>query len=119
IILGPDCTMGSLDAGASRTCMVTGTAERDLHTNIGMASGTADVMTVTGPRTVIRTANDDDAYFGVEPKLSIVKKTGTTESNATDNNGGPARIIRIQTQMLWTYTVTNTGNVALTEVAVT
>src|SRR5204862_214348 len=76
-------------------------------------------VTVTGPLTLIKTARDDDAYFGADPKVSIVKKTGTTAANATDHTGAPAPAILVGEPVVWTYTVTNTGNVALTDVAVT
>ena len=48
------------------------------------------------------------------PAISIVKKT-----NGTNNNVAPGPTIPVGASVTWTYLVTNTGNVTLTNVAVT
>jgi uncharacterized repeat protein (TIGR01451 family) len=117
--LGAICTIDSLAAGESRPCAMTGTAQRDQHTNTGTATGHANVLTVNGPREVTRSASDVDFYFGAAPEVRVVKTTGTNSANSTDNNVAPGPVILVGDPVLWTYVVTNTGNVALTELAVT
>ena len=117
--LGAICTLESLPAGESHPCSKTGTAQRDQHKNTATATGHANVLTVTGPRAVSRTANDVDHYFGAAPEVKLVKLTGTNNANSTDNNSAPGPVILVGDPVLWTYVVKNTGNVALTDLTVT
>jgi uncharacterized repeat protein (TIGR01451 family) len=58
-------------------------------------------------------ASNPDNYFGAGPGISIVKKT-----NGTDNDTGTGPTINVGSPVTWTYIVTNTGNVPLSNVAV-
>ncbi len=62
----------------------------------------------------IDTATDTSSYFGADPKISIVKKT--VGSNGAEGDGV---WVIINEQVKWNYYVTNTGNIALSNVAVT
>jgi len=67
---------------------------------------------VTEPSGSAVTACDPDNYYGQTPKLAIVKKT-----NGTDNNVAPGVYVVPGSTVTWTYEITNTGNVALTNLA--
>ena len=55
----------------------------------------------------------DDAIEEANPSVEIEKAT-----NGHDADGAPGPTVRVTTPVAWTYTVTNTGNVPLTNVAV-
>src|SRR5262249_35004647 len=59
-------------------------------------------------------ASDTDHYFGAAPGLALVKLT-----NRTDNHSGTRPLVSVGSTVTWTYHVTNTGNVTLTNVVVT
>jgi hypothetical protein len=59
-------------------------------------------------------AEDTSHYFGVTTGVTLVKST-----NGQDADIAPGPIIKIGEPVTWTYLVTNTGNVALTGIAVT
>jgi uncharacterized repeat protein (TIGR01451 family) len=80
------------------TCTATGTASAGAYTNIGTAEGHYETMTVT--------ATDPSGYFGADPKIAISK----TPDTQTVIEGQVAN---------FSISVTNTGNVPLTGVAVT
>jgi hypothetical protein len=62
---------------------------------------------------VLLTATDSDYYFGQNPQLTIVKLT-----NGGDNASGTGPVVAVGSTVTWTYTVTNSGNVPLSGVAV-
>jgi hypothetical protein len=101
------CPTTTLGDGESMTCSASSIAVAGQYTNIGTATGTPP----TGPNV---TASNPDNYFGSAPAISIIKKT-----NGTDNNSAPGPTIPVGSTVTWTYIVTNTGNVPLTNVAVT
>jgi uncharacterized repeat protein (TIGR01451 family) len=99
-------TVASLAAGTKVTCTATGTA------TVGRQAidGTVDATSNDGPLH----ATDPAGYLGIRPALTVVKSTQGRDANTAAEGpmvlvGGPVR---------WTYVVTNTGTVALTDVAV-
>ncbi len=104
------CPKTSLAAGESMTCTANGTAQSGQYSAIA---------TATGNGACGQNVSDDDPahYFGKtteNPGISIVKKT-----NGQDANTAPGPEIAVGSTVTWTYTVTNTGNVALSSVKVT
>ncbi|HWM92233.1 MAG TPA: hypothetical protein VN493_15820 [Thermoanaerobaculia bacterium] len=102
------CPKTSLGKGESMTCTGQGTAQACQYTNQGKATGTA----ATG---VPLEATDTSWYFGLTyPAIKIKKAT-----NGDDADAPPGPQIKAGSPVLWTYLVTNTGDVALSNVAVT
>jgi len=99
---------GQLDLTEVWVYTATGTAIAGAYTNLGTATGTDATGTVPGP---VR-SDEADQYFGVQPGIRIVKTT-----NGHDND--PDYKLPAGSPVTWTYTVTNTGNVALAGVQVT
>ena len=93
---------GKLDTTETWIFTATGTAVAGLYENTGDADG-------KGPAD--DPVNDDDtsSYFGSQPGIHIEKVT----------NGSDGPYIHVGDPVTWTYTVTNTGNVPLHDVAVT
>jgi hypothetical protein len=105
-----DCGAGNnviatLAAGATMTCTATGTAVAGQHVNNATATGTVDGQTVTD--------TDISHYFGSEPSISVEKLT-----NGMDVPAAPGPSLPVGSMVTWTYNVTNTGNVPLTDVTV-
>ena len=92
------CPYTDLGVGESMTCTASGTAVVGTYSNIGTANGSYGSTPVT--------ASDPSSYFGADPSIDI-QKTPDTQT-----------VIYGQTAN-FTIVVTNTGNVALTSVAVT
>lgn len=92
------CPAKTLEVSASMTCSATGVAIAGNYVNVGTATGTWDSTQVT--------ATDNSSYFGANPKLDV-QKTPDTQSVIEGSKAS------------FTITVTNTGNVPLTSVAVT
>lgn len=101
------CPGNTLAIGASMTCMASGTAVAGQYSNIGSVTGTPP----TGSDV---TDSNPDHYFGQKASISIVKKT-----NGTNNDSPPGPTVTVGSTVTWTYFVTNTGNVPLTNVTVT
>ncbi len=109
--LGDICVIGDLASGASDTCTATGTAVLGQYANIGDASGEY----AQGETTVSDT--DPSHYWGVVapvPGVHIEKAT-----NGVDADEAPGVPIDEGAQVTWTYVVTNTGDVPLSNVLVT
>jgi hypothetical protein len=102
-----DCPQSSLDAGAWMECQVNGIAEPGQYRNRGTVTGTppigSDVL-----------AYDDSHYFGMEPEIALAKRT-----NGLDADEAPGPYVVVGQPVEWTYVVTNSGNVTLTQVIVT
>jgi hypothetical protein len=111
---GAICTIPSLADGARTSCTKTSTVVKGWYKNVGTVTARLDTLTSNGQvKTVTVSDTDVDQYFGAQPGIAIVKKT-----NGTDNNWAPGPSIQVGQTVTWTYTVTNIGNVPLTQVAV-
>ncbi len=108
---------GLLDVDETWIFEIEGTASAGQYANNAVASGTPP-PTVNPDATVTTydplEAEDPDFYFGSTPAIDIVKTT-----NGSDDEVGPGQFIVAGSAITWTYTVTNEGNVALADVAVT
>lgn len=105
--LGAICTISTLAAGASASCDASGTAIAGQYSNLA---------TVTAATVCDGEVEDSDPshYFGAKPDIDIEKHT-----NGFDADEPPGPTIGEYDQVVWKYYVTNTGNVPLTQVAVT
>lgn len=101
------CPASTLDPGTNMTCSATGIAVAGQYTNTG-------TVTAADAGGAVVTATNADNYFGAAPAVAIVTKT-----NGTDNDNGPGPEVVAGRTVTWTYTVSNAGNVLLSQVAVT
>ncbi|HEV2853914.1 MAG TPA: hypothetical protein VHC97_14025 [Thermoanaerobaculia bacterium] len=103
-----NCPKTTLQANESMTCTASGTAAACQYVNTGTAVGTPP----SGPDLM---AQDWGFYFGqAHPAIDIEKRT-----NGQDAPAAPGPMINVGSPVNWTYTVRNTGDVALTNVTVT
>jgi hypothetical protein len=100
------CPSTTLAPDETMTCEATSIAQAGQYSNIGTAVGT----TPAGSEV---TASDASHYFGSEPGISIEKLT-----NGEDADEPPGPVILASLDVEWTYLVTNTGNVSLTDLIV-
>jgi hypothetical protein len=101
------CPKATLQPGESMTCSKTGVVRACQYTNTGTATGTS-------PAGDVATGTDQSWYFGqTSPALQI-----RTYTNGQDADTGTGPEITAGSPVQWTYTVTNTGNVALRDVRV-
>jgi large repetitive protein len=108
------CPTSTLNPGQSTTCTGTGVAAAGQYSNVGTASGqpsATDATPLSGFAPI--TSADPSHYFGATPSVSIVKSV-----NGDDANTKPGITVLQGATLAFTYLVTNTGNVALTGVAV-
>ena len=98
---GPVGTIASLPKDQSATLTKAGTAVAGEYKNLGTAEG----VSLLGDKA---TASDPSNYFGSDPSVKIVKTT----------NGGDGLHVPMGSAVTWLYEVTNTGNVKLTDIAV-
>ena len=101
------CPKTTLEPGESMTCTASSTAVAGQHRNVGTATGLP-------PSGSAVTATDPANYLGLLPGIRLEKLVNGFEA---DTAPGPEFLVG--TQLLWTYIVTNTGDVTLTNVAVT
>jgi hypothetical protein len=104
------CPKTSLQPGETMTCTGSGTATQGQYANIGTAVGTP-------PSGSNVTDSDPSHYFGKLPPpcdISIKKYT-----NSQDADTAPGPEIPVGGAVHWTYIVTNTGEVTLSNVKVT
>ncbi|MGW9167330.1 DUF7507 domain-containing protein [Agromyces sp. NPDC055658] len=114
---GGNVVAGPLAPGASFTCVATGEATPGQYENLGTVTGIGPETTDVDGETVAGeevTDEDPSHYFGVAPAVDIEKATNGEDA---DEPTGPS--ITVGGDVEWTYVVTNTGNVPLTDVAVT
>ncbi len=99
------CSATTLAAGASTTCTASGTAVESAidvpFTNTGTVTAAYGAVPVT--------ASDGSSYFGSAPSINVDATT----------NGEDGPYIPVDDAVTWSYLVTNTGNVTLTNVGVT
>jgi len=107
------CPKTTLAIGESMVCMASGTAEEGQYSNVGTVSAQGDGDTVTD--------SDPSHYYGLpeivddEPAIQIEKLTNGFDADGVASaphlvHGHP---------VIWTYIVTNTGNVVLSDIDVT
>ena len=107
--LGDDielCTVLSLDPGANHTCILEGSAVIGQYHNTATVTGTPPVGSNI-------TASDDSYYFGSAPDVAIEFKI-----NGETADTSPGLFVLAGSQITLDYVVTNTGNVALTDLEV-
>ena len=101
--LGPiTCPKTTLAIAESMTCTASGVAAPGQYENNSVTVGHFFNLTVTD--------QDPSHYFGAAPALTIVKRT-----NGTDD---VCPTVLVGSTVTWTYEVTNTGNVTLTNIVV-
>jgi hypothetical protein len=104
------CPKTTLQPGEAMTCTGNGTATAGQYANVGTVVGTPP----SGPDV---TDSDPSHYYGQQPpeaKFNIKKYT-----NGVDADSAPGPTIPVGDAVLWTYVVTNTGGVALSNLVVT
>ncbi len=101
------CPKNVLDPGESMTCTASGIAGPGLDCDIGQAVGTS-------PQAITVSSNDSACYHGNTASIAIEKRT-----NGVDADTPPGPEIAVGATVIWTYVVTNTGDVQLTGVSVT
>ena len=101
------CPSSTLAVGASMTCTGAGTAQPGQYTNIATVVG----FTAAGRRAF---DFDPSNYYGAVGDILVEKST-----NGNDADAAPGPAVRVGDPVTWTYTVYNTGNTALTGIAVT
>jgi|GEM_PF-1784231 len=111
----------TLAPGEQATGTASGTAVLGEYSNTATVTGTPSGLTVAGQNSVmaidpVQTLTDTDPsnYFGYTAGLTVVKKT-----NGEDANTPPGPSIPVGDPVTWTYEVTNTSNVTLTDIVVT
>ncbi|MEN6410197.1 MAG: hypothetical protein ABFD44_10870, partial [Anaerolineaceae bacterium] len=100
------CPKTNLAPAESMTCSATGTAVKGQYSNLG-------IVTADTPYNTTVSDADVSHYFGADPKSELVKKT-----NGSDANSTPGIYLLEGSNVNWTYEVTNSGNVDLTNVQV-
>ena len=100
------CPAASLEPGAAMTCTATGLAVAGQYANVGTTTGEYGTTTVSD--------SDASHYFAAAPAVALIKMT-----NGSDNDTPTGPYIPVGNAVTWTYVVTNTGNVKLTNIALT
>jgi hypothetical protein len=102
------CPKTALDPGESMTCTAGGIAQACQYSNTATVQGNPP-----GEGEPV-SARDDSFYFGQHSAaIAIDKKT-----NGEDAAQPPGPTVTVGSTVQWTFVVTNTGDVALTEVVV-
>ena len=105
-----NCPQTSLTAGASMTCEATGTVTAGQYENIATVTGTP-VDENGNPVGDPIEATDPSHYFGVQPAIDVEKST-----NGQNADTIPGPNVPVGDAVIWTYVVTNTGNVPLDQI---
>ena len=96
----------NLAAGQTALCTATGTAVAGQYENTGSVVGNPP----TGAQV---SATDPSHYIGTEGEMTIEKAT-----NGVDSDTAPGQSLKIGSEVIWTYTITNTGRFPLSDVTV-
>ena len=100
------CPSTTLEPGVSMICTGTGTAIAGQYANLGSVTGTPPVGEPV-------TDSDPSHYFGTAASIDIEKATNGEDADAPT---GP--FIASGGDVTWSYVVTNTGSLTLTDVVV-
>jgi hypothetical protein len=114
---GGNVVAGPLAPGGSFECVATGVAAAGQYANLGTVVGDSPDTTDTNgdPVDGVQVTDEDPSHHvGVNPEVDIEKATNTFDA---DEPTGP--FILVGDPVVWTYVVTNTGDVDLTNVVVT
>jgi len=108
---------GTLAVGASATYYVTGTWAQGQHTNVATASGE---YTDGNGNTETDTDTDAANYYGANPSIDVEKYV-SIDGGATwqDADAAPGPTLVVGTNPQFRFTVTNNGNVTLTNITLT
>jgi len=104
-----DCPRTTLSAGMSMTCTAVGVAGEGQYRNSAVVSG-------TNPQGVAARDEDVSHYFGIVPGVASIDLEKAT--NDTDADAAPGPVITEGQTLTWTYHVVNTGDLPLSDVAV-
>ena len=110
ILGGIKCPRTTLKPGESMTCKASGVAEKGQYENVGSVRGTAPDKSVVRDK-------DHSHYLGIDPGKPDIRIEKSTNGEDADNPTGPE--IPVGDPVVWTYEVTNTGDVTLTDIEVT
>ena len=102
------CPKSRLAAGETMTCTASGVVAACQYRNLGTVVGTA-------PDGEEVTAEDASHYFGTQNAALDVELS----VNGQDADAAPGPTVRAGDTLTWVYVVTNRGDVALSQVAVT
>lgn len=100
---------GVFDAGESWVYQASGTVQAGDYQN--KASVTA------GDNSMVAVADDVSGYFGADPEIQVDKITGDGPGGVVVDGDGVTLVAGLP--VVWTYTVKNSGNVALSSPIVT
>jgi uncharacterized repeat protein (TIGR01451 family) len=105
------CPVTTLAPYAGTVCYATGVAIVGQYTNTGVVSATTPPG--SGINMVVTSTNPSH-YYGIKPELTVIKLT-----NGQEARSGTGPIVLPGSAVTWTYRVTNTGNVTMTNIALT
>jgi len=111
---GSNVVAGPINPGGTFTCTATGTAVAGQYTNTSAVVGTP--LTAVGDPVPGLNVTDEDPsnYIGLAPAIDIEKATNGVQSDVA-----PGETLPFESEVTWTYVVTNTGTAPLTNVTVT
>ncbi len=103
------CPKTTLAPKESMTCTASGVAQAGQYANVGT------VAAITGTSLERVSATDPSHYFGVldQPAIDLEKAT-----DGADADLAPGPFLLVGTEVSWTYLVTNTGNLPLSDITV-
>ena len=107
-VLGLICTIDFLAPGESVTCSATGAAAPGQYVNTGTATWSGDGLPDIKD-------SDVSHYFGEEAAMALDIEKST---NGHDADTVPGPVIPVGASVTWTYVVTNTGSVPLSDILV-